>query len=359
MAARQPSKKSAGHIFISHAEADRDLVDALVDLIVTGVGLNHNQIFCTSLEGLGIPEGESFIDFIQKKMQDPSLVLMVITPSYYESLFCVCELGATWAMSHSAFPLICPPLTFSDLKAVLSDKQAAMIDRQEKLDSLRDRVIKDCGIKPPPSTARWNSKRDQFLKKLPNLLCKTPGATKVSIEKYEELKETYGILLEDNAEFERQMEKQKEIIEKLKSAKDASEVANILIDDMEEWDQYEHLIIEAKSKLGNLPRVVVEALYYRYNGGTFSPVYWDKEYLREEVKEAEERKYITSAGYQRIEPNMDKPPVSKADGALRKLSDFLANASAEFYDAFTEKNDLEPSMEDRDFWENELDLISS
>src|SRR5262245_59010999 len=44
---------------------------------------------------------------------------MVITPAYYESAFCLCELGATWIMGSEAMPLLVPPLDYDDLKAVL------------------------------------------------------------------------------------------------------------------------------------------------------------------------------------------------------------------------------------------------
>ena len=62
--------KKVPHLFISHSSADKDLIDALVDLLQTGIGLNHDQVFCTSLEGMGIPKGKDFIEFIHEKIQD-------------------------------------------------------------------------------------------------------------------------------------------------------------------------------------------------------------------------------------------------------------------------------------------------
>ena len=82
---RQPTLAGTAEpsgIFISHATADRDLVNALVDLLQTGIGIPHDKIFCTSLKGHGIPEGENFADFIRAKLQGAGHVIMVITPSY-------------------------------------------------------------------------------------------------------------------------------------------------------------------------------------------------------------------------------------------------------------------------------------
>ncbi len=84
---------SRDHIFISHASDDKELVDALADLIQLGIGVPPDRIFCTSLEGQGVPKGKNFIDFIKEEIQEPALVIVLLTPRYYESLFCVCELG--------------------------------------------------------------------------------------------------------------------------------------------------------------------------------------------------------------------------------------------------------------------------
>jgi hypothetical protein len=188
------------HLFISHASADKKFIDAFVDLLQTGIGLNHDQVFCTSLEGMDIPMGKDFIKFIHDKIQDPFLVIMVVTPSYYESAFCLCELGAAWAMSHSSFPIICPPIEYSDLEGVLKNKEVGKIDNPEDLDSLRDRIIEDADIENPSPTSRWNVKRDQFLKKIKRLIPKISGFSKVSIDKYSELQDDYEAALQDALE---------------------------------------------------------------------------------------------------------------------------------------------------------------
>ena len=46
---------TTGKVFISHATEDKPLAEALSDLIEAGIGLTHDQIFCTSLAGQGIP----------------------------------------------------------------------------------------------------------------------------------------------------------------------------------------------------------------------------------------------------------------------------------------------------------------
>jgi hypothetical protein len=81
-------------IFISHASADQKLEDAFARLLE--VRINQKHIFGTSLEDQGIPAGEDFKSFIQKKFEESEIVVALITENYYASAFCMCELGATW-----------------------------------------------------------------------------------------------------------------------------------------------------------------------------------------------------------------------------------------------------------------------
>lgn len=68
--------KDVPHLFVSHASADKELIDAFVDLLQTGIGLNHDQVFCTSLEGLDIPKGKDFINFIHERMGSSLLLTL-------------------------------------------------------------------------------------------------------------------------------------------------------------------------------------------------------------------------------------------------------------------------------------------
>jgi len=82
-------------VFISHATADKPLADAVQTLMETGVGLPHHEVFCASLEGLGIPEGtHDFKEFIRIQMLECDTVVALISENYYSSAFCMCELGA-------------------------------------------------------------------------------------------------------------------------------------------------------------------------------------------------------------------------------------------------------------------------
>lgn len=148
---------------MSHASSDAKLVGALCDLLELGMGI---QTFCSSRPGQGVRPGVDFKSHIQTQLVDCSLALAVVTPHFYRSEFCLCELGAVWALSRTFVPLIAPPLGFADLKAVLAGLQGVRLDNSEELDQLRDLIAAGNPDKVKP-VAQWNDKKRAFLERLP------------------------------------------------------------------------------------------------------------------------------------------------------------------------------------------------
>jgi hypothetical protein len=128
-------------VFLSHASADKELVDIFQTLIEQGIGLTHNEVFCTSLEGMGIPAGSpDFKEYIRDKMNECEVVVALISPNYYASPFCMCELGAVWVLAKSFFPILVPPVDFKDLRGALTGMQCTLLTHQSTASSLYDRL---------------------------------------------------------------------------------------------------------------------------------------------------------------------------------------------------------------------------
>lgn len=158
-------KTQARKVFISHAEKDKGIVDAFVDLLHLGTNLLPSDIFCTSLEGMGIPKGTNFIEYIKGQIQHPEMVIPILSPNYFQSHFCLCELGAAWALSHKMYPLLIPPFSYDELKAVLIGVQVGKLNDKNDLNGLRDELVKS-SANGGQSTGRWEEKRDRFLERL-------------------------------------------------------------------------------------------------------------------------------------------------------------------------------------------------
>lgn len=165
-------------IVVSHASADVEVVRALVELLRLGCNVPRERIICTSIPGMGVPQGEPFTTWIRDRVRSAALIVAVITPSYYDSVFCCCELGAWWALEKPLLPLLVPPLGYGDLQAVLTGVQAALVTNRADLDSLYDHVRQALAL-GPGSTPNWSEARDRFLVELEGIVERVAPSPKV------------------------------------------------------------------------------------------------------------------------------------------------------------------------------------
>jgi hypothetical protein len=173
-------------VFLSHAVKDKAIAAELVTLIEEGIGVPEAEIFCSSLDGYSIPNGKNFVTYIKEQITAPKVVVLLLTPAYFESKFCLSELGAAWIMSHDIFPILVPPLHYSDVKDVLLGTQVAKIDDDIKYNQLRDRLAEVVTLNATSST-KWDTKRRAFLKNIAPLVADIAGPSMASTKMLKEL----------------------------------------------------------------------------------------------------------------------------------------------------------------------------
>jgi hypothetical protein len=173
-------------IFISHATADRDLVDGLVDLIQLGIGVHADDIFYSSRDG-DIRNGVFFVQSILSALGEADLICCILSRRYFASEFCLAEVGAAQVQSIKQqsllYSLIVPPVSFADLNGVLHGVQSGTVTNPASLNQLRDRIAKGIGKTLPTNT--WEKKRDTFLAQVAPLVAKYEAeelAAKVEID---------------------------------------------------------------------------------------------------------------------------------------------------------------------------------
>lgn len=246
-------------IFISHAVADKPLAKALADLLRLGMDIPRDSIFCSSLEGMGIPTGVRFIDFIHSQLTDADVVILLLSKNYFDSTFCLCEMGATWAILSEAKPVLVPPLKYEDAGPILKGVQAVKISDPQDLSQLCDELI---ALFPAakPSTPNWEIERDKFLELLPEVLEKLPLPQKVDLEELEACEKRYSECLQLAKSQAAGLEKQGVLVESLKQSKDREEVAAIMVQHAGVEEGFRHAAEELKEALGELPQAVVKAI---------------------------------------------------------------------------------------------------
>ncbi len=338
-------------IFISHASKDKKLADALVDLLQTGMDMSAKEIFCSSLEGIGIPDGQLFSSYIRDRLDQSEIVIALITPSFYESAFCLCELGATWlAKQDRFFPLLVPPLEFDDLRAVLIGMQVAVVTDKNDLNKLCDRLERT-GLAKKVATARWEAKRDETLRALKLLIRKSKGFSSVKAEKYQALENKYNALLDTVHSKDEQLALLEEQIERLKELKDNEQVTAVLKETSSESEQFESLVAEFKAI--DIPPAAVECLFYNYSSS--DGWYPGRDADWNPIDYAIERGFLESdSGLVSI---CNHPRIRKAEEKLTQLNRFLRSEEAYLFVQELEKEkDYPIRLSNREFWEEYLGL---
>jgi len=183
---------------------DKPLADAFVDLLlVNGIGLNAvEEIFCSSLEGLGIQPGKNFVNYIKDEISGAKTVILLLSPNYFSSKFCLCELGATWGLVDTFFPFLVPPLQYDDVKDVLTGIHLLGIESGKDLSQFKDEITTWLGIVSRSSTPRWDVKREKFQKDLPAILANLPEPNFVPMKSHQDLQSKYKALEEYVEEIE-------------------------------------------------------------------------------------------------------------------------------------------------------------
>lgn len=81
-------------IFVSHATRNKDIVLKFAEFLES---INSNiEVFCSSEKG-SIIGGSNFVDKIFRELDDSDLFIPVLSSEYYESKFCMIELGVAYS----------------------------------------------------------------------------------------------------------------------------------------------------------------------------------------------------------------------------------------------------------------------
>ena len=158
--------KPAPTLFVSHADADKPVVNLVVDLLKHGIGVPAERIYCTALEQGGNKGGDQFIQAAFQRLSKPNVVVLtLVSRNFNGSAFCGNEVGAAWiGMRHSLLYVI-PPSDYRILSGVLVDRHAPSLAKRATLEELRQQIARRLSLKPTRSDD-WNAAVQRFLSHL-------------------------------------------------------------------------------------------------------------------------------------------------------------------------------------------------
>lgn len=340
-------------IFLSHAVADRDLVDRFVDFLNIAFNINRTQIYCTSLKGTKhIRTGNNFIADIKEHIEDTEVVLFFLTPNYLKSSFCLSELGAAWALGKRIYPILIPPLDYNSLDAtpLKGVTQFIKLKDEESIFDIAD-DFKEMKLIGEIGTGLLRAKAMSFIQDMPGL-CKFEENQQIDKEDYQKVLKEIDEITNNNIEQEKVIRNLNKKIEELKSAKNSKEVSEILLKGSNDKETFENLTETVKELLSPLDKLIVSSIYCNmYYSGEMS--YWvsQDDFARARELEAEDYLIIDYDDGE-IVPNESHPKIKKCIYALEDLKWFLEEkCSPEFFTYFEDTHERPLSINNKWFWE--------
>ena len=158
-------------LFISHSSANENIATNLVQLLRT-LGFNNKNLFCSSVPGYDIKEGEDIYDTLASKFQDYNIfVIFLLSSEYYQSAACLNEMGATWVLKANYSTIVCPGFSIPEIKGAINPSKMAVVlgDNKRvngKLNNLKDRLIDFFGLPEVEDDTIWENDRNKFIESM-------------------------------------------------------------------------------------------------------------------------------------------------------------------------------------------------
>lgn len=338
-------------VFVSHAEADKPVTDALFDLLQTGCDLRRESIVCTSVEGAGIQTGNDFVDWIEDHLRKANIVVLVLSPNYYASRFCVAEMGAAWALEKDVFPLMLPSIA-RDPGGVFLGRQSAQID-ETGLDDLRDRIAK---YHPDAAkgTPRWSLKKEESLDRMRAAFSKLPEPEMVTRDQLDREKERAAEAVKMYREVEGEARELREKIGLLEKAKDRADVKRIRERYAAPLERYEDTLGRVRSALSDVSRVEVRAIFAVMCGDEWLPSTETWQVWGSQLEKAKKSGWLVDTGGGSFQARREHPRLAPIFGLLEELEETLEVLSDDVRLELELEEGCLLDIRNWQFWEDQL-----
>jgi hypothetical protein len=342
-------------IFISHSTKDKHLVEKLVDLLKEGIGVPDEAIFCSSLDGHGIPLGEDFNAYMKEKIQKPKLVLLLMTPAYMESWFCLMEVGAAWSQSHRSLAIVVPPIKFDVVTSTLGLKQAWDITHNPGLIDLR-KMVQDCGITlETRSDHTWEKKRTAWKSALKQALKTLSGPSMVAVDTHQEALDRIKDQEDEIDTLQELLEEEKDKVEALVEAKDADDVKTILSGFEGNDDLQTQFAALLKAVQDARPKQISDAVFKHIIMDHYDRAAAINWYAsdKDEFENAIQRGVLSSD--EGFPVDWARSKLSNLNKALKALDIFLSHSESDLRVVMGD-DDTPIDADDLEFWEYHLEI---
>lgn len=160
-------------IFVSHSSRDKEIVSEFCDRILRlGIGINANDIFCTSIEDMDIKNGEDIRNHIKDNIQSADFSFLLISDNYKNSDICLNEMGAVWTNDGNVRYYLLPDTGFDKIGWLCDTKKAEQLTSEIALDKLYKELT--TFYKLDEAFETWSKQRVTFIKNVSKIAIDKP-----------------------------------------------------------------------------------------------------------------------------------------------------------------------------------------
>jgi hypothetical protein len=300
------------------------------------------------VDGAGIQSGDDFIAWIKNGLTISDITILVITPNYFASKFCMAEMGAVWALDRRVFPIVIPNIS-RDAGVVMLGRQTAQIN-DSGLDELRDKIA-EFFPNAGKNTPRWSAQKQLFLADLSVILAKLPQPNlidRAALTKEQEKNEAFVQMLQES---EMRSAEQRGYIEKLEQLKDQEAVDEIKLSSLPSGEQYIALLESVKEEVSGYSAVEIRCLYALFTDDWWFP---GDDIWRErgnEIDTALKSNWIHQRSDERgYRANRSHPRYQSAIVAIEKLWDHIGEMDKKLKRIVEEREKYEIDIQNLEYW---------
>lgn len=157
---KEGTNNTSKKIFISHSSKDKTICDAFIDLL-EGIGLSENVILYSSSPRHGIPGDMDIFEYLRSHLDGGINVYYMLSDNYYQSVYCLNEMGAAWVKQNDSSTFLLPNFTKSIEGVIDNKKKAFTLNNPIDLVYLKNKLIAEFKIEV--SEAKWEEIKNKFL----------------------------------------------------------------------------------------------------------------------------------------------------------------------------------------------------
>jgi hypothetical protein len=153
-------------IFISHSSKDEIVCSAFVELLET-IGISDELILYTSSPRHGVPGDVDIFEYLRKHLSEGITVFYMLSDNYYNSVYCLNEMGASWVVQNDFSTFILPNFSVKIDGVIDKNKKAYYLNAPIDLIHLKNKLVDNFTLQI--SETKWEDAKNKFLKIVDNL----------------------------------------------------------------------------------------------------------------------------------------------------------------------------------------------